>query len=98
MEFFNESPWNREICKLEDKRILMDNRGFSSIRKKLNYIGSLDFIHDKCDKVYGYDGVWKSVDHDYTGENTWGGKTSVWSILTDCIVRALKYHSKNDQL
>lgn len=96
IEFFNDSPWDREIRQQEDKRILMDNRGFSSVKKKLNYMGTFAFQRDNCNKIYGYDGVWKSVDRDYKGEQTWGGKSSVWSILTNCIVRALRHHGDRE--
>ena len=96
LTFFNFSPWNRAVRQKEDKRILVENSGFSSIKKKLNYVETFDFQRENFDKIYGRDGILRSVDHDYTGARTWVGRTSVWPILIKCIVRALKHHKIND--
>ena len=91
LTFFNYNfRANNENRKLEDKRILIDNQGFSNMKKRLIYFGTYSFQREPYEKVFRWE-EWQSVYVNYKGENEWNGKYSLWSCLIKSdIVPALR--------
>ncbi|MBQ8995169.1 MAG: hypothetical protein IJ091_05090 [Oscillospiraceae bacterium] len=89
--FFNYAlNVDNENRKIEDKRILIDNQGFSDMKKRLTYFGTYSFQREPYEKIFRWD-EWQSVYENYKGENEWNGKSTLWSCLIDQhIVPALR--------
>ena len=80
---------------IEDKRIHIDNQGFSEMKKKMSYFGTYSFEREPYNKVLRW-GEWQSVYVNYKGENEWNGKSTLWSCLTkNHIVPALRKYGMN---
>jgi hypothetical protein len=79
--FFNIAQGiDQTYVNLEDKRIRIDNRGFSSIKKRLTYVGTYNFRREDYNQVFRW-GKWESVYENYKGEKGWNGHSSLWSTL-----------------
>lgn len=94
--FFNYAlNVDEENKKLEDKRIRIDNQGFSDMKKRLFFYGAYNFQREPFEKVYRWD-EWQSVYVNYKGENEWNGKATLWSCLIEHdIVPALRKYGMN---
>ena len=91
LPFFNySSDADYDNRKTEDKRIHIDNQGFSEMKKKLTYYGTYSFKREPYNKVWRWD-EWQSVYVNYKGENEWNGKYTLWScLIKNHIVPALR--------
>ena len=96
LPFFNFAlNVDNEIKKFEDKRILIDNQGFSNIKKTLIYFGTYSFQREPYEMVFRW-GEWKSVYVNYKGENEWNGKSALWPhLIKQDIVPALRKNGMN---
>lgn len=94
--FFNYSlNVDTENRKFEDKRIRIDNQGFSDMKKRLNFLGIYSFQREPYEKVFRWD-KWQSVYENYKGENEWSGKSTLWScLINQDIVPALRKYGMN---
>lgn len=91
LPFFNYAlDVDNDKKEIEEKRIRIDNQGFSDIKKRLNYFGTHVFKREPYEKVFRW-GEWKSVYENYKGENEWNGKAALWPyIIKQDIVPALR--------
>lgn len=91
LPFFNYAlNIDNEKKKLEDKRILIDNQGFSAMKKRLTYLGTYSFQREPYEMVFRWE-EWQSVYINYKGENEWNGKSALWPhLINQDVVPALR--------
>ena len=91
LPFFNYAlDVDSENKKLEDKRIRIDNQGFSVIRKRLTYFGTYRFQREPYEMIFRWE-EWQSVYINYKGENGWNGKSALWAhLINQDVVPALR--------
>lgn len=91
LPFFNYAlNIDNEKKKLEDKRIRIDNQGFSAMKKRLTYFGTYSFHREPYEMIFRWE-EWQSVYINYKGENGWNGKSALWAhLINQDVVPALR--------